>query len=95
MFSISRFRYIEVLFHISRLWMESRKSFTEDIAILVQYSNKFMRGFKFVTISHCFALFLIVMLLLFLLLCFVLYCCAFVLYLGPVYMEVGDPRKVR
>ena len=44
-FATSRFRYIEGLFHISRLWVESRKSFTEDFVILVQYSNKFMHGF--------------------------------------------------
>ena len=66
---------------ISRLWLESRKSFTKDFVVLVQYPNKFMHGFKFLKISHCFASFFIVMLLLFLLLCFVLYCCAFVLYL--------------
>ena len=44
-FATSRFHYIEGLFHISRLWVESRKSFTEDFVILVQYSNKFMHGF--------------------------------------------------
>ena len=59
-FATSRFRYIEGLFHMSRLWLESRKSFTEDFVILVQYSNKFMHGVvKF-----------LIVLLRFLLLCF-------------------------
>ena len=58
-FATSRFRYIEVLFHISRLWLKSRKSFTEDFVILVQYSNKFMHGLVnfslFCFVLYCYA----------------------------------------